>query len=198
MKPSYSLKGIPKYIQISESVVHSIKQGTIKKNHLLPTINELSAMLNISRDTAERGYRELKRKGIVESVPGKGYFIANTRHEKPVRVIFFFNAFNESNQMIYRSFAEALGNYVDVEYCVYNNDYYLFQKLLQEKKGRNCWYVIIPDFGNHEKKAGKLISTLAKNRLVVLDKKIPGVDNKFTELYLKILKLAGTAQFKNN
>jgi len=39
---------------------------------------------------------------------------------------------------------------------------------------------------------------LSKNRLVVLDKRIPGVDNRFTELYLKILKQTGTAQFKSN
>ena len=99
---------------------------------------------------------------------------------------------------MYETFADALGNYVGIEYYVYHNDYSLFQKLVQEKKDRNTYLVIIPQFDEHEKKANKLISTLSKNRLVVLDKRIPGVDNRFTELYLKILKQTGTAQFKSN
>lgn len=206
MKTTSNSKGItvdndsltPKYLQISASVVHNIKRGTIKKNHLLPTINELSASLKISRDTVERGYKELKRIGVIESVPGKGYFVANTRHEKPVKVVFFFNRLNESNKMMFETFADALGHYAGTEYYVYHNDYSLFQQLVNEKKDRNTYLVIIPQFDSHEKRAIKFISTLHKNRVVLLDKKNPGIDFKFTELYLKILKHAGTAQFKNN
>jgi DNA-binding transcriptional regulator YhcF (GntR family) len=44
-------------------------------NDVLPSINELSFEFEISRDTAEKGYKYLKKIGIVGSIPGKGYFI---------------------------------------------------------------------------------------------------------------------------
>lgn len=45
---------------------------------MLPSINDLSYELEIARETAEKAYRYLKQLGVIGSVPGKGYFIAQT------------------------------------------------------------------------------------------------------------------------
>jgi DNA-binding GntR family transcriptional regulator len=57
---------------------------------VLPSINDISYELDISRDTAERAYRQLKKMGIIGSVPGKGYFIAKTEFNQPVKIFLLF------------------------------------------------------------------------------------------------------------
>jgi len=53
----------PKYLQLSNSIVKAINEGKLRKDDILPSINELSFEFEISRDTAEKGYKHLKKLG---------------------------------------------------------------------------------------------------------------------------------------
>ncbi len=44
----------PKYLQLTHSILDAIEAGKLKKDDLVPSINELSFELEISRDTAEK------------------------------------------------------------------------------------------------------------------------------------------------
>ena len=68
----------PKYRQLANSILASIRKGQLQKDDVLPSINELSFQFEISRDTAEKGYKYLKEIGVLGSVPGKGFYISNT------------------------------------------------------------------------------------------------------------------------
>ena len=72
------LSATPKYMQLANSVINAINEEKIGKDDLLPSINELSFEFEISRDTAEKGYKYLKQIVILGSVPGKGYFVKST------------------------------------------------------------------------------------------------------------------------
>ena len=76
----------PKYIQLTNSIVKAIEEKKIEKGYLLPSINDLSFELDISRDTAEKAYKHLKKLGVIGSVPGKGYFISNTDITQPIKI----------------------------------------------------------------------------------------------------------------
>ena len=65
----------PKYLQLANSIVKAIGEGKILKDQTLPSINELSFEFEISRDTAEKGYKHLKKIGVLGSVPGKGFYV---------------------------------------------------------------------------------------------------------------------------
>ena len=97
-----------KYLQLSNSIMHAIEQGRLEKEYLLPSINELSYELEISRDTAEKAYRHLKQLGIIGSVPGKGYFIAKTDFKQRVKVFLLFNKLSAHKKIIYDSFVSTL------------------------------------------------------------------------------------------
>ena len=75
----------PKYQQLTNSILYAIKEGSIEKDYPLPSINELSYELEISRDTAEKAYHHLKQLGVVGSVPGKGYFISKTDFRQSIK-----------------------------------------------------------------------------------------------------------------
>jgi DNA-binding transcriptional regulator YhcF (GntR family) len=44
----------PKYIQLANSVLEAIEQQMLEKDYMLPSINDLSYELEISRDTIEK------------------------------------------------------------------------------------------------------------------------------------------------
>ena len=51
----------PKYLQLANAIIKAIGDGKIGKGELLPSINELSFEFEIARDTAEKGYKYLKK-----------------------------------------------------------------------------------------------------------------------------------------
>ena len=81
----------PKYQQLVNCIVNAIQDGKIKKDEILPSLSDLSIEFEISRDTAERGYKRLKDMGVLSSVPGKGYFIKSTEINQTLRIFLLFN-----------------------------------------------------------------------------------------------------------
>ena len=81
----------PKYQQLANCIIKAIESQKLQLNDVLPSINELSFEFEISRDTAEKGYRYLKKTGIIGSVPGKGYFIKNTDVGQKIKIFLMFN-----------------------------------------------------------------------------------------------------------
>ncbi|SEM21756.1 regulatory protein, gntR family [bacterium A37T11] len=173
----------PKYLQLTNAVLKAIEAGNIKKNDMLPSINELSFVLEISRDTAEKGYKHLKKLGVLGSVPGKGYYIINTEFRQKLQIALFFNKLSAHKKIVYDAFMEALGDDVSVDFYVYNNDFALFKKLLQNLKQEYTYYVIIPHFVDGRSKAAEVINTIPKEKLLLLDKLVDDVDGEYAAVY---------------
>lgn len=173
----------PKYLQLTNSIKDAIIAGKIKKDDLLPSINELSYILEISRDTAEKGYKHLKSLGIVNSVPGKGYYISNVDFRQRLRIFLLFNKLSSHKKIVYDAFVAALGEHVAIDFYIYNNDFALFKKLLDNKKEDYSHYVIIPHFIEGGEESYRLINEIPKDKLVLLDKLLPGVEGKYAAVY---------------
>jgi DNA-binding transcriptional regulator YhcF (GntR family) len=173
----------PKYLQLSDSIIAAIEDGNLKNNDVLPSINELSYVLLISRDTAEKGYKYLKKKGVIVSVPGKGYYIGNTEFKKKLKIFLLFNKLSVHKKIIYDSFVASLGEDAAIDFYIYNNDFAIFKKLIENKRTDYSHYVIIPHFVEGGENAFEVINTLPKNKLTLLDKKVPGVDGKYSAIY---------------
>lgn len=173
----------PKYLQLYNSILDGIASGSIKKGDLLPSINELSFELEISRDTAEKGYRSLKQKGVLGSVPGKGYFIENVDFTKPTRIFLLFNKLSAHKKIIYDAFAAAMGENVFIDLFIYNNDFGLFKKLLANAEKDYAYYVIIPHFIDGGENAHELINLIPKGKLILLDRKMQGIKGEYGAVY---------------
>jgi DNA-binding transcriptional regulator YhcF (GntR family) len=165
----------PKYLQLVNSILAGIEQGNIGKDYQLPSINDLSYELDISRDTAEKAYRKLKQLEVVGSVPGKGYFIANTDVKQNIRVFLIFNKLSAHKKIIYDSFVAALNEQAAIDFYIYNNDFSLFKKLIQSRKEGYTHYVIIPHFLEAGEKAHEIINEINGGQLILLDKLIPEI-----------------------
>ncbi|CAM4260233.1 transcriptional regulator, GntR family [Pedobacter westerhofensis] len=173
----------PKYLQLSRLVIKAIEQGKLKMDSMLPSINEVSCNLELSRDTAEKGYRYLKKKGIINSVPGKGYYITNTNFKQQLKVFLLFNKLSAHKKIIYDAFIATLGQDVTVDFYIYNNNFSLFKHFLANQKDDYSHYVIIPHFIDDDGFARDVINLLPKHKLVMLDKLLPGIEGEYAAAY---------------
>lgn len=173
----------PKYLQISNSIIKAVEDKRIGKAYPLPSINELSFELDVSRDTVEKAYRNLKKLGVIISVPGKGYFIDETNFNQNIRVFLLFNKLSSHKKIIYDSFAAALADKAAIDFYIYNNDYALFKKIINNRKDNYTHYVIIPHFIEGGKDAHEILNALPKDKLILMDKLVAGVDGDYSAVY---------------
>jgi len=66
----------PIYLQITNQIKKYILTGDLAQSEPLPSIRKLAKELQISVITTKRAYEELEKEGLVESVRGKGFFVA--------------------------------------------------------------------------------------------------------------------------
>lgn len=173
----------PKYMQLVNAVLSALENGKLEQGDSLPSINELSAELDISRDTAEKCYKNLKCHGVLDSIPGKGYFIKAAGGKKRLKIFLLFNKLSTHKKIIYDSFIATLGSEAMIDFYIYNNDYNLFRKILSEKKDDYTHYVIIPHFVEGGDLAHNLINALPKEKLLLLDKNLPFINGNYAAVY---------------
>jgi DNA-binding transcriptional regulator YhcF (GntR family) len=173
----------PKYLQLANSIIQSVREGKLTKNDTLPSINELNYNFEISRDTAEKAYKYLKSIGLLGSVPGKGYYIKNAEAEQQYKVFLIFNKLSPHKKILYDAIVDGLGNEAAIDFYIYNNDFAFFKKLLQNKNNDYTHYVIVPHFMDGGEQVHEIINTLPKEKLILLDKLVPGVTGDFGAVY---------------
>ena len=71
----------PIYEQISKQIKGMILKGELKEGDLLPSIRGLARDLQISVITTKRAYDELEKEGFIETMQGKGSFVAGQNKE---------------------------------------------------------------------------------------------------------------------
>lgn len=68
--------GKPFYEQIASQIRGMIVSGELAEGEALPSMRALAKDLRISLITTKRAYEDLERDGYIETVPGKGCFVA--------------------------------------------------------------------------------------------------------------------------
>lgn len=68
--------GRPIYEQITSQIKNMIITGILEPGTLLPSMRILAKELHISVITTKRAYNDLEQEGFIETVTGKGSFVA--------------------------------------------------------------------------------------------------------------------------
>ena len=66
----------PIYEQIAQQIKSAVLSGTMREGDALPSIRALARELQISVITTKRAYEELEHEGFIDTVAGKGSFVA--------------------------------------------------------------------------------------------------------------------------
>ena len=67
----------PIYEQITEQIKTDILSGALEAGQQMPSIRTLAKELRVSVITTKRAYEELERDGFVETVQGRGTYVAH-------------------------------------------------------------------------------------------------------------------------
>lgn len=76
----------PLYEQVVDGIKEQVIKGMLQPGDQIPSIRQLAAMLTITPNTVSKAYQELERQQIIETVRGKGTFIAQ-KIEMPVNTL---------------------------------------------------------------------------------------------------------------
>jgi GntR family transcriptional regulator len=71
--------GKPVYLQLVDQVRAAAASGTIRPGEPLPSIRPLAEELRVNRNTVAKAYAELESQRVIETVPGKGCFVLESR-----------------------------------------------------------------------------------------------------------------------
>ncbi|WP_187269308.1 GntR family transcriptional regulator [Algibacter pacificus] len=165
-----------KYQQIVKSIIHNVVIGNLVIDQKIPSINNFSEELYVSRDTVEKAYNILKKRQVIASIRGKGFYIAKTKLLSKVKILFLVNKLSSYKMRVYNSFVDAIGTNSIVDLHIYHCDESLFLNLLDKHKSAYDYYVVMPHFKTEKQEHTSMpqrvyeaLNKISKNRLILLD-----------------------------
>lgn len=159
-------KSLPKYQQIIDSFERAVFEKKLIIGDKLPSVNKLCMEYNISRDTVLLAYDNLKRRGIIRAIPGKGYYVNSTQIQIQHKVFLLFDELNVFKEDLYNSLLSHLGSKAKVEIFFHHFNFEVFTTLVRDNVGKYTSYVIMPaNFDN----SSEVINHLPRMNVYILD-----------------------------
>lgn len=183
MKKSLQIKSdspTPKYQQLIEEIIEKIKNGVLKKGSQLPTINEVTKNLGLARMTVIKAYEELRARGIVEAIHGKGYYVVTNEVKSSMNIFVLFDAMNAYKEVLFNSLRESLGEHVSVNLFFHYHDIRVFENIIVNNLGNYNFYIVMPHFNED---VSEIIRQIPKEKLLILDIDVEQLGNDYTVLY---------------
>lgn len=72
---------MPIYEQIINQIRDAVVSGELKAGDGMPSIRVLAKELAVSVITTKRAYEELEKEGVIESVPGRGFYVCKQKND---------------------------------------------------------------------------------------------------------------------
>lgn len=157
---------VPKYKQIIKSIEDAILTGNLQKGDQLPSINVIKNTHSLSRDTVLTAFSDLKNRGIIQSVVGKGYYVASENINVTQKVFLLFDELNSFKEDLYNTFLDSLGDNIQVDIYFHHFNASIFSKLIHDNLGDYNYYVIMPA---NLKDTNNSIKNLPEDKVFILD-----------------------------
>ena len=121
-----------KVTQLADTLSQAISMKEFREGDSLPSINQLSAQYGVSRDTVFKAFLDLRERGLIDSTPGKGYYVTS----QVTNILLLLDEYTPFKEALYNSFIKHLPiNYkVDLLFHQYNER--LFNTIIRESIGK--------------------------------------------------------------
>jgi DNA-binding transcriptional regulator YhcF (GntR family) len=159
--------GVPKYRQIINSIYSAISNSNLKLGDKIPSLNQICVEFELSRDTVMVAFNELKAKGIIKSIPGKGYYVNSVEIKLDQKIFVLFDELNAFKEDLYTSFLNSLDAKSSVDIYFHHFNYQVFKDLISESVGNYTSYVIMPATFDY---TADVIGRLPKDKVYILDR----------------------------
>lgn len=161
---------VMKFQQLVDAIIDSISQNQLKVGEMLPSVNQLMKECQVSRDTVFKAYADLKQRGVVESVPNRGYFVAKTI----TKTFLLLDTFKAYKEVLYMAFRESLNKNVTVDLNFHHYNIKVFESIIRQSLGKYSRYIVM-NFDHPQ--VAQIIGLIPKEQLLVIDWKIHSSEN---------------------
>lgn len=151
-----------KYLQLVDAIANAISEGSLNQGDILPSVNEMVKSASLSRDTIFKAYSELKKRGLIESVPNHGYFVSKQLN----RVLLFLDTFKAYKEVLYDGFRSNLPENISVDLMFHHYNFKVFETIINDSIGKYSHYIIM-NFDHPQMK--KVISKIPNDKLLIVD-----------------------------
>lgn len=158
---------IPKHRQIANGITEAIHAKRIRRSAPLPSITDVSNALSLSRETVAKAYGELKSRGIIKSVPRKGYYVATEDTKHVLKVFLLVDELNAYQEKFYNSFKERLGDQFIIEPYFHHHNMKVFERLVLDNIGYYGMYVIKPF---NDRRIPGILKKLEAEKVLIVDR----------------------------
>lgn len=182
--------GVPKYKQLINSLYQSIENGDLAIGDQLPSINSICKEFKLSRDTVLVAFNELKARGVISSVPGKGYYLESNITQLKHKIFLLFEEFNAFKEILYNSFIESLKGLATVDIYFHHFNERVFKELIENNNGKYTSYVIMPAKFTD---AYSVLKQLPQEKVYILDQSNANLKKHYPAVYQNFEKDIFTA-----
>ncbi len=148
--------------QLADLIEYNLTARTYMEGDNLPSINELSRTHNVSRDTVFKAFSLLRDKGIIDSTPGKGYYVTSKRK----KILLLLDEYSPFKTTFYTSFIKNLPAAYQVDLWFHQYNQKLFHAILNEAVGKYHYYVVM-NFNNDT--LFPVLKKIPTSKLLLLD-----------------------------
>jgi len=166
-KQGLILQNRTKYQIIIADMKEKIARKEIRPGNLLPSINEISDQYRVAKETGVKAYRSLKQAGLIDSVPGKGFFLISDRITDSPRVMMILNSFNSNMQTLYQAYMDQTPSDIRTDIYFHNNNIDVLKNLIDSYSGRYTHHIVKPP---EHRAVPALLGKLEKSNLLLLDR----------------------------
>lgn len=93
-----------KVTQLADTLSQAISMKEFREGDSLPSINQLSAQYGVSRDTVFKAFLDLRERGLIDSTPGKGYYVTS----QVTNILLLLDEYTPFKEALYNSFIKHL------------------------------------------------------------------------------------------
>jgi DNA-binding transcriptional regulator YhcF (GntR family) len=182
---------IPVYKQVVQSIYRNIDSGVLVQNDVLPSVNSISEHFSLARGSVFTAYNDLRAAGIIDSIPGKGYFVTSTQTKQTKKIFLLFSTFTPYKETLYNAIINSLPKTCSVDIFFHHHSIKLFETLIREQAAYYNTFIIMPEL--HADTASILSKLDAKHTFLLdvgfkeFQKQYPGVYQNFDKDIYSIL-----------
>ena len=148
--------------QLADKISLAISMNEFRGGDALPSINQLSDRYKVSRDTVFKAFNDLRERGMIDSTPGKGYYVT----DHLTKVLLLLDQYTPFKETLYNSFIKKLPQNYKVDLLFHQYNQRLFDTIIRESVGKYNKYVVM-NFDNE--KLSVALKKIPANKLLLLD-----------------------------
>ncbi len=176
----------PIYKQLLSEFERLIEAGELRVGECLPSMNELSAQLNISKETVKKVYSILRERGAIESIHGKGFFVTARQEGRKLRIFLLLDRLSQYKQILYDAFIAEMGDKAEITIYMYNQNIDTFETFIESALDNYDYYLVTPHIpldAETQARALKALKRIPNRKLIVLDNWLRSLQGNYGAVY---------------